>query len=42
MHWCHEETNAVIQNIGMIPIVWMELKHLIAHAWRWMEARWKH
>ncbi len=41
MHWCQNETNAVIQNIGMIPIVWMEFKHFAAHAWRWMEAQWR-
>lgn len=40
MHWCSDETNAVMQNIGMLPVLWMEAKRYIAYVWRWLEERW--
>lgn len=39
MHWCADETQALIQNIAFIQIFWVEAVHRVVLLWRWLRSR---
>jgi len=39
MHWCQDETNCLIQNIGMLQIIWAEIANKIIIIWNLIKGK---